>query len=105
MTTVRDNILQRYRRGGKAIRMERTSKKPALAHYVRVSVKDEQAAKPKADLSKLSDEEIRAGVYIPTHERFFRNPPDDDPSLAEFYLADYLRHTREEVKRSKWKKK
>ena len=73
--------------------MERTSKKPAVAHYVRVSVKDpdNEAAKPKVDLSKFSDEEIRAGVYIPTHERVFRNPPDDDPSQAEFILADYLR--------------
>ena len=100
MSTGREIILQRYQGGGKAIRMERTSKKPAVACYVRVSVKDDQAAKPKVDLSKFSDEEIRAGVYIPTHERVFRNPPDDDPSLAKFYLADYLRHIRGEVKRS-----
>ena len=100
MITGRDIILQRYRRGGKAIRMERTSKKPAVAHYVRVSVKDEQAAKAKVDLSKLSDEEIRAGVYIPTHERFFRNPSDDERTMAVINLADYLRHTIEEVKQS-----
>ena len=85
--------------------MERTSKKPALAHYVRVSVKDEQVAKPKVDLSKLSDEEIRVGVYIPTHERFFRNSLDGDPSRSEYILADYLRRIRGEVKQSEWKKK
>lgn len=64
--------------------MERTSKKMTVAHYVRVSVKepDDQAATSTVDLSKLSDEEIWDGLYIPTQERFFRNPPDDDPSLV-----------------------
>ena len=73
--------------------MERTSKKFTVAHYVRVSVKepDDPAATPTVDLSKLSDEELSAGIYIPTHERVFRNPPDDDPSQAEFVLRDWLR--------------
>ena len=42
MTTGRDIILQRYRRGGKAIRMERNSyRRINVAPYIRVSVKDE----------------------------------------------------------------
>ena len=100
MSTGRDIILQHYREGGKAIRMKRTSKKTAAAHYVRVSVKDldDQAAKPKADLSQLSDEELGAGLYIPEQERFFRNSPDDYPSQAEFILADYLRQ-KEKMKK------
>ena len=75
MSTGREIILQRYQGGGKAIRMKRTSKKPAVAHYVRVSVKDpdNEAAKQKVDLSQFSDEELGAGIYIPTHERVFRN--------------------------------
>ena len=87
------NILQGYQRGGKAIRTKCTSKKLTVAHYVCVSVKepDNQAATPTVDLSKLSDEELSAGIYIPTHERVFRNSPDDDPSLAEFVLRDWLR--------------
>ena len=82
------NILQGYRRGGKAIKMERTSKKLTVAHYVRVSGKepDNQAATPTVDLSKLSDEERGAGIYIPTHERVFRNSLDDDPSQELFIL-------------------
>ena len=73
--------------------MKRTSKKLTVAHYVRVSVKepDDPAATPTVDLSKLSDEELGAGIYIPTHERVFRNSPDDDPSQAEFVLRDWLR--------------
>ena len=87
------NILQGYQRGGKAIRTKCTAKKLTVAHYVRVSVKepDNQAATPTVDLSKLSDEELGAGIYIPTHERVFRNSPDDDPSQAEFVLRDWLR--------------
>ena len=75
-------ILQGYRRGGKAIRMERTSKKLNVAHYVCVSVKEpeDQAATSTVDLSKLSEEEIWEGLYLPTQERFFKNPLDDDPS-------------------------
>lgn len=73
--------------------MERTSKKLPVAHYVRVSVKepDDQAATPAMDLDKLLREDTVDGLYIPTQERFFRNPPDDDPSLAEFVLRDWLR--------------
>jgi len=95
------NILQGYRRGGKAIRMERTSKKMTVAHYVRVSVKEleDQAATSTVDLSKLSDEELGAGIYIPTHERVFRNSPDDDPSLAEFVLRDWLRQKAKKKKK------
>ena len=87
------NILQGYRRGGKAIRMERTSKKLNVAHYVRVSVKepDDQAATSAVDLDKLLREDTVDGLYIPTQERFFRNPPDDDPSQTEFVLLDWLR--------------
>ena len=86
-------ILQCYRRGGKKIRIQRTSKKLTVAHYVRVLVKepDDQAATSTVDLSKLSDEELGAGIYIPTQERVFRNSPDDDPSQAEFVLRDWLR--------------
>jgi hypothetical protein len=86
-------ILQGYRRGGKAIRKERTSKKLTVAHYVRVSVKEpnDQAATPTVDLCKLSDEEIWDGLYIPTQERFFRNSLVDDLSQAEFVLQDWLR--------------
>ena len=84
------NTLQGYRRGGKAIRMECTSKKKTVASYVRVG-SDNRAATPKVDLSKLSEEELSAGLYIPTQERFFRNAPDDDPSYAEFVLRDWLR--------------
>ncbi len=95
------NILQGYQRGGKAIRTKCTSKKLTVAHYVRVSVKepDNQAAAPTVDLSKLSDEELGAGIYIPTQERFFRNPPDDDPSQAEFVLRDWLRQ-KEKMKQN-----
>jgi len=73
--------------------MKRTSKKLTVAHYVRVSVKepDDQAATPTVDLSKLLRENTVDGLYIPTQERFFRNPPDDDPSQAEFVLRDWLR--------------
>ena len=80
--------------------MERTSKKLTVAHYVRVSEKetDDQAATPTVDLSKLSDEELSAGIYIPTHERVFRNSPDDDPSQAEFILADYLHQKEKRAK-------
>ena len=86
-------ILQGYRIGGKAIKTKRTSKKLPVAHYVRVSVKepDDQAATPTVDLSKLSEEELGAGIYIPTQERVFRNPPDDDPSRELFILQDWLR--------------
>jgi hypothetical protein len=81
--------------------MKRTSKKLTVAHYVRVSVKepDNQAATKTVDLSKLSDEEIWAGLYIPTQERVFRNPPDDDPSQAEFVLRDWLRQ-KEKMKQN-----
>ena len=48
-----------------------------VASYVRVG-SDNRAATPKVDLSKLSEEELSAGLYIPTQERFFRNAPDDD---------------------------
>ena len=87
------NILQGYQRGGKAIRTKCTSKKLTVAHYVRVSVKepDNQATTPTVDLSKLLRENTVDGLYIPTQERFFRNPPDDDPSQAEFVLRDWLR--------------
>ena len=86
-------ILQGYRGGGKAIRMERTSKKLTVAHYVRVSVKepDDQAATPTVDFDKPSEEKLWDGLYIPTQERFFRNPPDDDPSQELFILQDWLR--------------
>lgn len=86
-------ILQGYWRGGKKIRIQRISKNLHVAPYVRVSIKeqDNQAATPTVDLSKLSDEEIWVGLYIPTHERVFRNPPDDDPSQALFVLQDWLR--------------
>ena len=59
-------ILQGYQRGGKAIRMERTTKKLPVAHYVRVSIKkqDNQAATPTMDLSKLSDEEIIDKMWV-----------------------------------------
>ena len=86
-------ILQGYRKGNKAIRIQRTSKKLIVTPYVRVSVKeqDNQVATPTVDLSKLSDEEICAGLYIPTQERVFRNPPDDGPSQELFILQDWLR--------------
>lgn len=95
------NILQGYQRGGKAIRTKCTSKKLTVAHYVRVSVKepDNQAATPTVDLSKLSDEELGAGIYIPTHERVFRNSPDDNPSQVEFVLRDWLRQ-KEKMKQN-----
>ena len=95
------NILQGYRRGGKAIRTKCTSKKLHVASYVRVSVKepDDQAATKTVDLSKLSDEEIWDDLYIPTQERFFRNPPDDDPSQAEFVLQDWLRQQAKKKKK------
>ena len=94
-------ILQGYRRGGKKIRIQRTSKKLHLAPYVRVSVKEQdvQVATKTVDLSKLSDEEIWAGLYIPTQERVFRNPPDDDPSQAEFVLRDWLRQKEKRRKK------
>lgn len=94
-------ILQGYRRGGKAIKMERTSKKLMVAHYVRALVKepDDQAATSTVDLSKLSDEELGAGIYIPTQERFFRNPPDDDPSQELFILRDWLRQQAKKKKK------
>ena len=95
------NILQGYRGGGKAIRIQRTSKKLIVTPYVRASVKetDNQAATKTVDLSKLSDEEIWAGLYIPTQERVFRNPPDDDPSQAEFVLRDWLRQQAKKKKK------
>ena len=71
-------------------KMEHTSKKLTVAPYVRVG-SDNRAATPKVDLSKLSEDEIRAGLYIPTQERIIRNPPDGDPSHAEFVLRDWLR--------------
>ena len=85
--------LQGYRGGGKAISMKRTSKKMTVAPYVRVSVKEpnDQAVTPTVDLNKLSEEELGAGLYIPTQERFYRNAPDDDPSQTEFVLRDWLR--------------
>ena len=94
-------ILQRYRGGGKAIRTKCTSKKLHVASYVRVSVKEQdvQVATKTVDLSKLSDEEICAGLYIPTQERVFRNPPDDDPSQAEFVLQDWLRQQTKKKKK------
>ena len=70
--------------------MKHTSKKLTVAPYVRVG-SDNRAATPKVDLSKLSEEKLSAGLYIPTQERFFRNPPDDDPSQALFILEDWLR--------------
>ena len=70
--------------------MEHTSKKLTVAPYVRVG-SDNRAATPKVDLSKLSEEELSAGLYIPTQERFFRNSPDGDLSYAEFVLQDWLR--------------
>ena len=75
---------------------ENTSKKLSVAPYVRVSVKgsDEKKATPTVDWRKLSKEELRAGIYIPTQERFFRNPPDDDPSQALFVLEDWLRQKK-----------
>ena len=95
------NILQGYRRGGKKIRIQRTSKKLIVTPYVRVSVKeqDDQVATPTVDLSKLSEEELGAGIYIPTQERVFRNPPDDDPSQAEFVLRDWLRQKEKRRKK------
>ena len=82
------NILQGYRRGGKKIRIQRTSKKLPVVHYVRVSVKepDNQAATQTVDLDKLLREDTVDGLYIPTQERFFRNPPDDDPPQELFIL-------------------
>lgn len=73
--------------------MERTSKKMTVAHYVRVSVKepDDQAATPTVGLNKLLRKDTVDGLYIPTQERFFRNPPDDDPSQELFILRDWLR--------------
>ena len=72
-----------------------------MAPYVRVSVKDpdDQAATKTVDLSKLSEEELGAGIYIPTQERVFRNPPDDDPSQAEFVLRDWLRQKEKRRKK------
>lgn len=71
------------------IRMKCTSKKMAVAPYARVSVKepDDQAAKQTAD----DEEELWDGLYIPTQERFFRNPPDGDTSQEQFILQDWLR--------------
>ena len=73
--------------------MERTSKKLHVASYVRVSVKEpnDQVARPMMDLSKLLREDTVDGLYIPTQERVFRNPPDDDPSQELFILQDWLR--------------
>ena len=73
--------------------MERTTKKLTVAPYVRVSVKEpeDHSAMPSVGMSKLSEEEIWDGLYVPTQERFFRNSPDDDPSYAEFVLRDWLR--------------
>lgn len=73
--------------------MERTSKKLHVAPYVRVSVKepDNQAATPTVGLNKLLRKDTVDGLYIPTQERFFRNPPDDDPSQELFILRDWLR--------------
>ena len=81
--------------------MERTSNKLTVAHYVRVSVKkpDNQAATSAVDLDKLLREDTVDGLYIPTQERFFRNPPDDDPSQAEFVLRDWLRQ-KEKMKQN-----
>jgi hypothetical protein len=95
------NILQGYRGGGKKIRIQRTSKKLTVAQYVRVSVKEpeNQAAMPTVDLDKLLREDTVDGLYIPTQERFFRNPPDDDPSQAEFVLRDWLRQKAEKKKK------
>ena len=45
-------------------------------YYVRV-VSDDRAAVPTADLDELSEEELGEGLYIPTMERFSRNPPED----------------------------
>ena len=79
-----------------------------MAPYIRVSVKDEacdsavnnaaiqQTAETDIDL----DDEDFFGAYIPTHERFFRNSLDGDPSRSECILTDYLRRIRGEVKRS-----
>ena len=114
MTTGRDIILQCYREGGKAITMKCNSyRRINVAPYIRVSVKDgacdsavnNAAIQQTAETDINLDDEDFSGVYIPTHERVFRNPPDDDPSLAEYILADYLRRIRGEVKRSEWKKK
>ena len=63
------------------------------------------AAQQTAKVDIDTDDEDFSGAYIPTHERFFRNSLDGDPSLAEFYLADHLRRIRREAKRSEWKKK
>jgi len=75
------------------IRMKCTSKKMAVAPYARVSVKepDDQAATPTVDFDKPSEEELWDGLYIPTQERFFRNPPDGDTSQEQFILQDWLR--------------
>lgn len=70
-----------------------TPKKLSVAPYVRVSVKepDDSASTPRVYLSKISKKELGEGLYIPTQERFFRNPPDDDPSQELFILEDWLR--------------
>ena len=94
-------ILQGYRKGGKKIRIQRTSKKLHMAPYVRVSIKepDDQAATSAVDLDKLLREDTVDGLYILTQERFFRNPPDNDPSLAEFVLRDWLRQKAKKKKK------
>ena len=75
---------------------ENTPKKLSVAHYVRVSVKepDDSASTPRVYLSKISKKELGEGLYIPTQERFFRNPLDDDPSQALFVLEDWLRQKK-----------
>ena len=72
---------------------ENTSKKLSVAPYVRVSVKgsDEKRATPTVDWRKLSEEELRAGIYIPTQERFFRNTVEGDIARAKYTLEDWLR--------------
>ena len=73
-----------------------TLKKLPVAHYVRVSVKepDDSASTPRVDWRKVSKKELGEGLYIPTQERFFRNPPDDDPSQELFILEDWLRQKK-----------
>lgn len=86
-------------------RIMKKGKQLSQLNYVRVSVSESDEAAKVQTVSPMGnlDKELFDGIYIPTHERFVRRPPENDPRYLD-YLIDETEILLAELKKKRAKR-